>query len=214
MQGWCEHVGGLGPPFPLCEICAPKVPEHLCVPDMGKRFNQAKEPGGVYYVAPVVEQLEYWGTAEDSYRQLMAAHVIRQLAKRVPPQPLRIFCDMDGTIVDQAGPRYDLMQWKGGGQAIWQRIAPHKPIILSQIRDERYGEIAAQKMIWVKRELGVGVPCIFTPDSVGKAPFCTPGAILIDDAATTVQAWHAAGGNGILRRDTQAVLNALHAAGA
>lgn len=24
-QQWCEHVGGLGPPFPLCKICAERA---------------------------------------------------------------------------------------------------------------------------------------------------------------------------------------------
>lgn len=23
---WCEHIGGLGPPFPLCAICEPLAP--------------------------------------------------------------------------------------------------------------------------------------------------------------------------------------------
>lgn len=46
------------------------------VPDRGL----TKQPG-YYYIEPVLEQLEYWGTNTDNDRMLIAAHVIRELLK-------------------------------------------------------------------------------------------------------------------------------------
>lgn len=32
---WCEHMGGLGPPFSMCDICEPKPELSLLVIDLG-----------------------------------------------------------------------------------------------------------------------------------------------------------------------------------
>lgn len=71
------------------------------MPDRGL----AKERGH-YYIAPVLEQLHYWGTNEGDDRKLVAAHVIRKLIKIIErgqitdPPPGRLVCCACGPLVD------------------------------------------------------------------------------------------------------------------
>lgn len=64
---WCPHVGGLGPPFPFCEICARTsvggwVPCAERLPKAGE-FVLAKGPKlGSYVGGPTVEICRYDGS--------------------------------------------------------------------------------------------------------------------------------------------------------
>ncbi len=95
---------------------------------------------------------------------------------------MKLFCDMDGVLVRQTSMQgFHLMPWMADGKELWAFIKQHNPILLTQVREERFGATAQEKLLWINRELGPAVPVIFTPDSRGKGPFASHGAILIDD---------------------------------
>ena len=95
---------------------------------------------------------------------------------------MRLFCDLDGVLVLQTGrDNFDKMPWMPDGNVLWQFLAPRKPTILSMLRPDIYERCAPQKRAWCARELGAEVAVVITPDSIGKGPHATPGAVLIDD---------------------------------
>lgn len=114
---------------------------------------------------------------------------------------MKLYCDMDMVLVRQTAMQgFNLMPWMQDGKELWAFIKPHKPTLITQVREERFGATAHEKLIWINRELGADVPVIFTPDSRGKGPFARPGDILIDDGHKHCEAWQGAGGTAILHR--------------
>jgi len=67
------------------------------------------------------------------------------------------------------------------GKDLWAFIAPLKPTILSMLPNANIARCEPQKRAWCARELGAEVAVVITPDSIGKGPHATPGAVLIDD---------------------------------
>ena len=95
---------------------------------------------------------------------------------------MKLFCDMDGVLVKQTGrDGFDRMPWMPDGRDLWAFLAPFKPTILSMLPNANMVRCEPQKRAWCARELGPDVEVIITPDSIGKGPHATPGAILIDD---------------------------------
>ena len=95
---------------------------------------------------------------------------------------MKLFCDMDGVLVKQTGrDGFDLMPWMPDGKDLWAFIAPLKPTILSMLPNANIARCEPQKRAWCARELGAEVAVVITPDSIGKGPHATPGAVLIDD---------------------------------
>ena len=126
---------------------------------------------------------------------------------------MRIFCDMDMVLVHQTSSEgFDRMPWFKDGKLLWEAIKGRAPILLTQVRESRFGLSSHEKLVWIKRELGVGTPVIFTPDSVGKGPHARPGDVLIDDSVKHCADWRNGGGSPILHRsltDTLSQLNAI-----
>ena len=95
---------------------------------------------------------------------------------------MKIYCDMDGVLVNQTGrDRFDVMPWMPDGKALWAFLGPLKPTILSMLRPDIYERCKPQKQAWCERELGKDVEVIVTPYAVGKGPYASFGALLIDD---------------------------------
>ena len=123
---------------------------------------------------------------------------------------MRLYCDMDMVLVHQtASHGFDAMPWMQGGKELWQFIKPFRPTLLTQVRESRFGDNCLEKLRWIQRELGNGVPVIFAPDSVGKGPYARAGDILIDDADKHCQDWHLAGGKFVMHRSADLTIATL-----
>ncbi len=117
---------------------------------------------------------------------------------------------MDMVLVRQTGTEgFDRMPWMPDGKTLWESIKAHRPILLTQVRESRFGLNCAEKLAWINRELGASVPVIFTPDSRGKGPFARPNDVLIDDSAKHCDSWRKAGGSAIEHRSAEVTIREL-----
>jgi hypothetical protein len=134
----------------------------------------------------------------------------------------KIYCDMDGVLVDfdkgylkltghklngehrsddhfwdpinDAG--YDFwinLEWMNDGKRLWNYIKKYNPEILSA--PSRQNESRVAKHNWVERELP-GTHLILR-SAKHKKDFAGPKNILIDDRIDNIQGWRDAGGIGI-----------------
>jgi 5'(3')-deoxyribonucleotidase len=147
----------------------------------------------------------------------------------------RIFCDLDGVIIDfnqgykdltnitldksehrsdskfwepieKAG--YDFwanLKWMSDGHILWNFISPYNPTILSA--PSRQVESRIGKHDWVNRELP-GTPLILR-SAKHKKDFAAPDAILIDDRPENIEGWIQEGGIGILHTSAEETINEL-----
>lgn len=150
-------------------------------------------------------------------------------------QKYKIYCDLDGVLIDFAKGYKDLtgheldgehrndtdfwdpinkagydfwinLEWiEPDGHTLWDFIAPYKPIILSA--PSRQNESRVAKHDWVKRELP-GTELILR-SAKHKKDFAEPNAILIDDRKDNVDGWIEAGGIGILHTSASETIDTL-----
>lgn len=147
----------------------------------------------------------------------------------------KIFCDMDGVLVDfekgyldltgidlkgehMDGPRfwdpinrkgYDFwinLDWMPDGKLLWDSIRPYNPTILSAPSSRPESRVA--KHDWVDRELGEDVPVILR-SAQNKKEFAAPNHILIDDREDNINGWIMSGGIGIHHFNTKDTLDKL-----
>ncbi len=148
----------------------------------------------------------------------------------------KIFCDLDGVLVDFEkgyleltgidlkgehidGPRfwepvnkkgYDFwinLDWMRDGRELWDSIKKFNPSILSAPSKQPDSRVA--KHDWVDRELGKNVELILRSAS-NKKEFAAPNHILIDDRDDNINDWNEYGGIGILHKSTKDTLNKLN----
>jgi len=133
----------------------------------------------------------------------------------------KIYCDMDGVLVDfdrayfeltgekasfgtdpvkfwepinKAGAAFWIkMRWMPDGKQLWDYIKPYNPKLLSAPSYQESSKIG--KRVWVKREIPGTKLILRSADR--KQEFATPNTILIDDRADNIQRWKNAGGVGI-----------------
>jgi len=98
------------------------------------------------------------------------------------------------------------MPWMPEGEELYKYIKKYKPSILTSPSREESSRIG--KGVWVKRNMS-GVPVKFGYGASGKAKFAGPNKILIDDREDNISSWKAAGGIGILFKNTEQVKNEL-----
>jgi hypothetical protein len=146
----------------------------------------------------------------------------------------RIYCDMDGVLVDfnkgykeltgvdlgtehrndshfwdpinEAG--YDFwinLEWMGDGKELWDFISPYNPELLSA--PSRQMESRVAKNDWVERELP-GVHLILR-SAKHKKDFAGPKNILIDDRPDNIDGWVQSGGIGILHTSASDTIQKL-----
>ena len=98
------------------------------------------------------------------------------------------------------------MPWMPEGEELYKYLKKYKPSILTSPSREESSRIG--KSLWVKRNMS-GIPVEFGYGANGKAKFSGPNKILIDDREDNISAWKAAGGIGILFKNTEQVKNEL-----
>ena len=149
-------------------------------------------------------------------------------------QKYRVFCDMDGVIVDfikgyheltgrditgsfhsdtafwepidKAGYNFWMnLEWTKDGKKLWNYIKKYNPEILSA--PSRQNDSRVGKHDWVKRELPDSHLILRSPEN--KKEFAKPNAILIDDRESNIDDWNKAGGIGILHTSTEDTIKQL-----
>lgn len=146
----------------------------------------------------------------------------------------KIYCDMDGVLVDfdkgyfkltgqkldgehrsddhfwdpinDAG--YDFwinLEWSNDGKRLWKYIEKYSPDLLSA--PSRQNDSRVAKHDWVKKELP-GVHLILR-SAKHKKDFAGPNCILIDDRIDNIQGWRDAGGIGIHHVSTKHTIDQL-----
>jgi hypothetical protein len=145
----------------------------------------------------------------------------------------KIYCDMDGVLVDfdrayfeltgekasfgtdpnkfwepisKAGAAFWIkMQWMPDGRDLWNFIKLYNPELLSAPSREESSKIG--KFTWVKRNVP-GTKLILR-SAERKQEFATPNSILIDDRADNIQRWNDAGGIGIHHTSAESTIKQL-----
>ena len=160
------------------------------------------------------------------------ARELGQLNEKV--MDYKIYCDMDGVLVDfesgyekltgidlrgefkkgddfwdpisEAGVGFWAgLKWMPDGQKLWDYIKPLKPEILSAPSREESSRIG--KAVWVKYKLP-GTKLILRY-AKQKQQLATPESILIDDRQINIDQWEAAGGIGILHTSADNTISQL-----
>ena len=146
----------------------------------------------------------------------------------------KIYCDLDGVLVDFSKGYLDLtgidlkgqfrkdktfwdpinkagydfwinLEWMEDGKELWKYIEKYDPDILSAPSKENDSRVA--KHDWVKRELP-GAHLILR-SMEHKKDFAAPDAILIDDNEENVNNWEDAGGIAIHHKSTKETIKQL-----
>lgn len=153
-----------------------------------------------------------------------------------PQLKYKIFCDMDGVIVDfekgyeklpdaleldgtyhstpefwdpinKAGSEFWVnLDWTSDGKVLWEYIQESLPTILSSPSRRGFGSREGKKL-WVERELP-GVRLILEY-SHNKQKYAKPDHILIDDRDSNIEQWRSKGGIGILHTSAEETINEL-----
>jgi len=151
----------------------------------------------------------------------------------------KIYCDMDGVLVDfesgyekltgidlkgeyrpggedfwkpieQAGVGFwASLKWMPDGKQLWSYIKPYTPELLSAPSRSESSKIG--KYVWVKNNLP-GTKLILRYASQ-KQELATPESILIDDRQVNIDQWEAAGGIGILHTSADDTIQQLQKLG-
>ena len=161
------------------------------------------------------------------------ARELGQLNEKV--MDYKIYCDMDGVLVDfesgyekltgidlkgeyrpgvedfwkpieQAGVKYwASLKWMPDGKQLWGYIKQYTPELLSAPSKSESSKIG--KYVWVKNNLP-GTKLILRYASQ-KQQLATPESILIDDRQVNIDQWEAAGGIGILHTSADNTISQL-----
>lgn len=149
----------------------------------------------------------------------------------------KIFCDMDGVIVDfdkgyrqlpgaleldgtyqsseefwapinNSGKEFwENLEWMSDGKRLWSYIEEYYPIILSSPSRRGFGSREGKKN-WVDRELP-GTPLILAY-SYHKQKYADKNHILIDDRPSNIEQWISKGGIGILHTSAEETIQILN----
>lgn len=146
----------------------------------------------------------------------------------------KVFCDLDGVLVDFIKGYYDLtgydmtgqhrtdpnfyepinaagysfwinLEWMKDGKKLWKYIEKYDPMLLSAPTKKDDSRVG--KMDWVKRELPSTKLILRSPGN--KKEFASSTSILIDDLSSNVEQWIEAGGIGILHVSTETTIQEL-----
>lgn len=146
----------------------------------------------------------------------------------------KIYCDMDGVLVDFNKGYFELtgqqldgihrtdtnfwdpindagyefwinLDWMSDGHKLWSYIEKYNPKLLSAPSRQEDSRVA--KLDWVYKELP-GVHLILR-SAKHKKDFASPTSILIDDRVDNIADWVGAGGIGILHKNAKDTISQL-----
>ncbi len=147
----------------------------------------------------------------------------------------KLYCDMDGVLVDFEKGYEDLtkqnirgqyikgdndfwkpikdagykfwsnLEWMSDGKQLWDYIKQYNPKLLTAPSREESSRIGKQK--WVNKHIP-GTPIIFKK-AEEKKDLATPTSVLIDDREDNIQKWIDAGGIGIHHTSTLSTIKEL-----
>ena len=154
-------------------------------------------------------------------------------ANKTEDKEYKIYCDMDGVLVDfdkgykdltgteasfntdpkqfwepihKAGASFWIkLKWMPDGKQLWNYIDKYNPELLSAPSRDESSKIG--KFVWVKRNIP-GTKLILRA-AEQKQQFAKPDAILIDDRIDNIQRWKDAGGIGIHHTSTADTIKQL-----
>jgi hypothetical protein len=185
------------------------------------------------------------GSDIENEANAMAGVLLRNFGKQNPiiyeaqnSQQYKIFCDMDGVLVDfdegykkltnkdikgvfnndkefwdpisKAGEAFwTELEWMSDGKQLWKYIEKYNPKLLSAPSREESSKIG--KRTWVKRNLP-DVPLLLKAAKY-KQEYASPDSILIDDRKDNIERWNAAGGIGIHHTSTADTIKQLQKLG-
>ena len=163
--------------------------------------------------------------------------IFEQLNEAEESKQYKIYCDMDGVLVDfdrayfeltgekasfgtdpvkfwepinKAGAAFWIkMRWMPDGKQLWDYIKPYNPKLLSAPSYQESSKIG--KRVWVKREIPGTKLILRSADR--KQEFATSNTILIDDRADNIQRWKNAGGVGIHHTSAENTIKQLQELG-
>jgi hypothetical protein len=181
------------------------------------------------------------GSDTENEANSKAGQIMRKFAQINPmifeaqtPQ-YKIYCDMDGVIVDFEGAYENLtgknirgnhvkgdadfwqpitdagesfwteMEWMKDGQELWNYIKPYNPYVLTA--PSRDPQSREGKRAWAERL--DNMKNIYFKAAAFKSEYATPNRILIDDRADTIERWNKNGGIGILHTSTANTIEQL-----
>ena len=195
------------------------------------------------------QALNYWQNGDinskskiernNSILKKIKREVLKELYNLNENQQYKIYCDMDGVIVDfedgyerltgknikgnhvkgdgdfwqpitDAGANFWInLKWMSDGEKLWKYIKNYSPSILSAPSREKSSRIG--KEIWVRTNIP-GTELILKP-APEKQLLAEPNAILIDDRKDNIQQWKDAGGIGILHTSANDTIKQLQELG-
>ena len=155
----------------------------------------------------------------------------------------KIFCDMDGVLVDLIGSIKKHLKttklnqkilddffdsetgtgtefwakcsWESGGKQLWKYIKSHKPEILSACPSvcNEDKKVIKGKQMWCQKNLKIGTDQINIVQRREKQNFAGKDIILVDDHKKNIREWESAGGTGILHTNTNNTIKQLKGLG-
>ncbi len=156
---------------------------------------------------------------------------------------VKIFCDMDGVLVDllgsikkylgksklnqklidnffyqDAGPNAEFWAecgWEAGGKQLWKYIKSHKPQILSACPSvcNKDENVIKGKVQWCQNNLDISKSQVNVVQRREKKNFAGKNIILIDDHKKNIREWENAGGTGVLHINTNSTIKQLKGLG-
>ena len=164
--------------------------------------------------------------------------IFESLTEESTTEKYKVYCDMDGVLVDfdkgyqdltgkdirgsfdsaeefwkpieKAGAAFWIrLKWMPDGKQLWNYLKPHNPELLSAPSREESSKMG--KRIWVRNNIP-GTKLILR-SAERKQELATPNAILIDDRKDNIERWNAAGGIGIYHTTTADTLQQLQKLG-
>ena len=155
----------------------------------------------------------------------------------------KIYCDMDGVLVDllgsikrhlgttklnqkiiddffysEAGMGTEFWAkagWESGGKQLWKYIKSEKPEILSACPSicNKDRKVIKGKTLWCEDNLGIPKNRVNIVQRREKQNFAGKDKILIDDREKNIKEWEAAGGTGVLHFNTNNTIKILKGLG-
>ena len=151
----------------------------------------------------------------------------------------KIYCDMDGVLVDLLGSIKKHLgmtklnqgilddffdsetgqstefwadaKWESGGKKLWKYIKQHDPHILSACPSacNKDQKVIRGKILWCQKNLKIDSNKIHIVQRKEKQNFAKKDVVLVDDYKKNIRQWEAAGGTGVLHINVNSSIKQL-----